>query len=289
MHIGTAGIHADFTQAGDGGIAHALIFLIGQRQRGSDGDGITGMHAHRVQIFDGTDDDAIIRAVADHFHFKLFPAQHAFFHQHFTGHGSRQARGDDLFEFLTIIGDAATRAAEREGRANDARQPHNLQRIPSFGHCMGDFAFRAFNADFGHGIAEFLPVFGFIYHFRLGADQFAAVFFQNAGLGKFQRCIQRSLSAHGGQQSIRAFLSDDFFNDFDRDGFDIGGIRQPRIGHDRGRVGIHQNDAIALSTQSLACLRAGIIEFAGLADDDRPGADDHDGFNVSALRHGSGP
>ena len=91
LHIGTAGIHADFTQTRDGGIAHALIFLIGQRQRGGDGDGIPRMHTHRIQIFDGTDDDAIIRAVADHFHFKLLPAQHAFFHQHFTGHGSSQA------------------------------------------------------------------------------------------------------------------------------------------------------------------------------------------------------
>ena len=48
LHIGPAGIHADFTQTRDGSIAHALIFLIGQRQRGGDGDGITRMHAHRI-------------------------------------------------------------------------------------------------------------------------------------------------------------------------------------------------------------------------------------------------
>ena len=289
MHIGTAGIHADFPQTRDGGIAHALILLIGQRQRGRDGNRIPRMHTHRIQIFNGTDDDAIIRAVADHFHFKLFPAQHAFFHQHFTGHGSGQARGDDLFEFFAVIGNAATRAAEREGRANDARQADDFQRIPGFRHGVRDFAFRAFNADFRHGIAEFLAVFGFVYHFRLGADQFAAVFFQNAGFGEFQRCIQRSLSAHGGQQSIGTFLSNNFFHNLNRDRFDIGGIGQPRIGHDCGRVGIHQNHAIALSTERFAGLRAGIVEFAGLAYDDWPGADDHDGFNVSALRHGSGP
>ena len=154
---------------------------------------------------------------------------------------------------------------------------------------MRDFAFRAFNADFGHGIAEFLPVFGFINHLCLRADQFTAVFFQDPRFRELERGIQRGLSAHGGQQRIGAFLGDDFFHNLDRDGFDIGGIRQPRIGHDRGRVGIHQNDAIALSAERFAGLRAGIIEFAGLADDDRPGADDHDGFDVSALRHGSGP
>ena len=287
LHIGTAGIHADFTQTRDGSIAHALIFLIGQRQRRGDGDGITRMHAHRIQVFDGTDDDAIIRAVADHFHFKLFPAQHAFFHQHFTGHGSGQTCRDDLFEFFPIIGNAAAGAAKREGWPNNAGQAHDFQRIPGFRHGMRDFAFRAFNADFGHCIAEFLPVFGFINHFRLRTDQFAAVFFQNARFREFERGIERRLSAHGGQQSIGAFLGDDFLNDLNRDRFDIGGIRQPRIGHDRGRVGIDQNDAIALSAERLAGLRARIVKFAGLADDDRPGADDHDGFDVGALRHGS--
>ena len=36
--------------------------------------------------------------------------------------------------------------------------------------------------------------------------------------------------------------------------------------------------AIALVLQRLAGLRAGIVELAGLADDDRPGADDQDGL-----------
>ncbi len=37
--------------------------------------------------------------------------------------------------------------------------------------------------------------------------------------------------------------------------------------------------------QRLAGLGAGVVEFAGLADDDRAGADDHDGFDVGALGH----
>src|SRR4029077_11497864 len=44
-------------------------------------------------------------------------------------------------------------------------------------------------------------------------------------------------------------------------------------------------DAIARGAQGCAGLRAGIVEFAGLADDDGPGADDHDRMDIYALRH----
>ena len=72
-----------------------------------------------------------------------------------------------------------------------------------------------------------------------------------------------------------------------RDRLDIGRVGQLRIGHDRRRVGVHQDDAIALFLQRLARLRAGIIELAGLADDDRPGADDQDA-DLMSVRLGIG-
>ena len=47
LDVGAAGIDADFAQAGQRGVAHHLIFAIGERLRGGDGDGIAGVHAHR--------------------------------------------------------------------------------------------------------------------------------------------------------------------------------------------------------------------------------------------------
>jgi hypothetical protein len=44
-------------------------------------------------------------------------------------------------------------------------------------------------------------------------------------------------------------------------------------------------DAIALLLERLARLRAGIVELAGLADDDRTGADDQDRLEVSSFWH----
>jgi hypothetical protein len=42
------------------------------------------------------------------------------------------------------------------------------------------------------------------------------------------------------------------------------------------RVAVDQDDAVALLAQRLAGLGAGVVELAGLADDDRAGADDED-------------
>ena len=52
---------------------------------------------------------------------------------------------------------------------------------------------------------------------------------------------------------------------------------------------VHQHHPVALVAQRLAGLRARVVELAGLADDDRPGADDQDALDVGALWHSSSP
>src|SRR5450830_1492098 len=52
-----------------------------------------------------------------------------------------------------------------------------------------------------------------------------------------------------------------------------------------GRIAVDQDDFVAFFTQCLTGLRTGIVEFAGLTDDDRTSADDQDAFNVVTLRH----
>ena len=70
------------------------------------------------------------------------------------------------------------------------------------------------------------------------------------------------------------------------DGLDVGHISHVRVGHDRGRVAIDQDDLVTLFTQRLAGLCAGVIELARLTDDDRAGADDKNAFNVCTFGHG---
>ena len=58
-----------------------------------------------------------------------------------------------------------------------------------------------------------------------------------------------------------------------------------RIGHDRGRIRVHQHDLVALLAQRLAGLRAGIVKLAGLTNHDRAGTDKQNLLDVVASWH----
>ena len=144
--------------------------------------------------------------------------------------------------------------------------------------------------DLRHRLAEQLAVFGLVDGVGGGADHGHVEFFQHAHLAQRQRGVERGLPAHGRQQREAAgddvaLLLDDLGHDLRRDRLDIGRVRQIRVGHDGGRIGIDQDDPVALVLERLAGLRARIIELAGLADDDRTRADDQDRGNVGPFGH----
>ena len=175
-------------------------------------------------------------------------------------------------------------ASVKEGRMIDG-QADLVQRLHPFGDRGDEPALRRFQADAVHRLAEQQPVLGHVDGMGAGADQLDAEFRQLARLVQRHRRVERGLPAHGGQQRVGPLALDDARDDVGRDRLDIGRVRQVRIGHDGGGIRVHQHHPVAFLLQRLAGLRAGIIELAGLADDDRPGADDHHGFDIGALRH----
>ena len=52
-----------------------------------------------------------------------------FLDQHLADRRGIEAAGDDLVEFLAVVGDAAAGAAQREGRADDGRQADVVERV----------------------------------------------------------------------------------------------------------------------------------------------------------------
>ena len=144
---------------------------------------------------------------------------------------------------------------------------------------------RAFQPDAVHGLAEQLAVLGHVDGGGAGADHLDAVLLQDAGALQRERRVQRRLPAHGRQQRVGALGRDDLGDDLGRDRLDVRRIRQLRIRHDRRRIGIDENDPVALGLQSLTGLGSRIIELAGLADNDRSGPDDEDGLDIRALGH----
>ncbi len=114
-----------------------------------------------------------------------------------------------------------------------------------------------------------------------------AVFFEDAAFGKLDGEIQSRLAADGGQQGIGTLRRDDGFEIFFRERLDVGAVGGFGVRHHRGRIRIDEHHFVAFRAQGLAGLGAGVVEFAGLPDDDRAGADDEDFLDVSAFRHWS--
>ena len=106
---------------------------------------------------------------------------------------------------------------------------------------MGDARARAFQAHLVHRIAEAEPIFRLVDRIGIGADEFYAEFLQRPVVMQGKRGIERGLPAHGRQEGKRvirpflALLGDDLRDNARRDRFNIGGIGQLRIGHDRCR------------------------------------------------------
>ena len=285
LHVRPARLDPDLAQHRDARVAHDLIFLVGQRQRRRDGDAVAGMHAHRIDIFDRADDDAIVLAVAHHLHLELLPAEERFLDQDFGGGRGDQAAADDMLELLAVIRDAAAGAAEREGRADDRGQPGAFEHRKRLVERVRDAAARAFQPDLVHRVAELLPVLGLVDRLGIGADHLDAIFFKRAVLRERQRGVERGLPTHRRQHRVGPLLFDDLGDDLGRDRLDIGRVGQVGIGHDRRRVGVDEDDAIALLLQRLDRLRPRIVELARLTDNDRAGADDEDGLDVGSFGH----
>ncbi len=152
---------------------------------------------------------------------------------------------------------------------------------------MGGAGAGAFETELIHCVAEFLTVLGLVDDLGVGADHLDPVLGEDAHGFQGQGGVQRGLAAHGRQERIGALFLDDLGDYFRGDRLDVGGVGDLRIGHDGGGVRIDQDDAVALGPQGLAGLDAGVVELAGLADDDGAGADDQDGLDVCTFGHRS--
>ena len=144
---------------------------------------------------------------------------------------------------------------------------------------------RGLQADALHCPVEELAVLGHIDGLLGRANHLHAVRLQHPLAGQVQGAVEGRLPPHGGQQRIRLLHLDNARHGTPLDGLDIGGVGHGRVSHDRGRVGVHQDYPVALFPQGLAGLGAGIIEFTGLADDDRARTQNQDALDVSSFRH----
>ena len=287
MNVAAAGVDADFADDRQGLVAQALVFAIGEGLRWRHRDRITGVNPHGVEVFDAADDHHVVGGVAHHLQLKLLPAQQRLFNQDLINGAGFQAAVAQGPKFLGVVGNAAARAAQGEGRANDARVTADLI-ANRFGllHGGGNSRWTHRHTDAFHGLFEQVAVFGFLNGGQIGANQLHAMALEGAVFGQAHRQVQSGLAAHGGQQGIGLLQLDHAPHHIGCQRLDVGPIRHFWIGHDRGGVGVHQHHLKAISPQGFAGLSAGIIKFAGLADHNRPRSQQQNAAKVRATGHG---
>lgn len=93
------------------------------------------------------------------------------------------------------------------------------------------------------------------------------------------------MSAHGGENGVNLSLFEDGSKGFNVEGEEVNVIGGHRIGHDGGWIGIDEGDFNSFFFKGASSLRAGIIEFAGLSDDDGTGTNDEDRFDRMIFGH----
>ena len=286
MDVRAAGFHADLADAGEAGIAHELPLLVGQRLDGRDRDRVARVHTHGIKVFNGANDDAVVSLVAHHFGLVFLPTDERFFDEDL---GNRRGLDTALrhgIELFTVIGDAAARAAERVSRANDNGESANRARhLTRLLHRVGHTTERQVEADFLHCLFELQAVLALLDGLRLRPNHFHAMLLQDTVTPERHGRVEASLAAECWQERVGFLAFDDLLNRLRRDRLDVRRVGEFRIGHDRGRVRIHQHDLVTLFAQGFAGLRSRVIKLASLANHDRPAANDQNLVDVGSLRH----
>ena len=288
LHVAGA-FHPQFPHNVDGCSPQHLHFPVRQGLAGCHHDGVTGMYPHRVDVFHVADGDAVVLMVPHHFVFDFFPAGHGPFDQGLTDQGVHQPLGGDVIQLIHVVGDAATGTTQGIGRTHDQGEPHLLGEFLSRIHTFHNGALGNGLMEFFHGFLEQFPVFRLHDAGDLGAQELDIVFLQDAFFIQFDGQVQADLPAQGGQQGIRPFLGDDSFQEFHIQGLHIDPVSNVHIGHDGGRVGVHQHHFQPLFLQGAAGLGTAVVEFRSLTDDDRAGTNDHDFLYIFLLWHNQCP
>ena len=270
-------------------VAQHVVFPVGERLRGANHDGIPGMHAHGIHVFHVADGQRGVVAVAHHFIFDFFITADGFLHQHLIDRRKAQRVFRAQEQFFLIVRETAARAAQRERGAQHHREADPAGDGQRLFHRARHVGGNDRLADFQAQFLEFFAVFRLFNAIEARAQDFTLALLQNALFVQLHGQVQPRLPAQRGQERVRPLLADDLGRVFQRERLHIHLVRDVGVRHDGGGVGIEQDHRVPLFLERHAGLRARIIEFRRLADDDGAGTDDQDFLNVRALRHACVP
>ena len=286
LNVAASGLHADLADAGEGGVPHQLVLLVGQGHRGSDGDGVAGVHSHGIKILDRTNDHALVLVVTHHFHLVFLPTEQALFHEHLIDRRGIQTKVHHFIEFLPVVGNASSGSAQGVGGTqNDGKITQFVEVGTGLFQRMNRKGTGHVQTNVKHGPLEEFAVLPFLDGRGLGPDHLHAMLLENAGLVQIEGEVQSGLSAQSGKKGIGLFLFDDAGHAVHGKRFDVGGVGKFRVRHDRRRVAVDQGNTKSFLAQGFAGLGSAVVEFTSLTNDDRARTNDQDMLDVVSSRH----
>ena len=227
------------------------------------------MHADRVNIFHTAHRYAAARSVADNLEFNLLPALYRLFEQHLSDARKMQPLRQNFLELLLRLGDAAARAAERIRRADDYRVADFFGKSDAVLQICNDFTRRNRLICTLHQLLEAVTILALFYRCNARADDAHIILVQNPAVIELAGEVQSRLSAHSGNNAVRALALDYLLDILDRERLDIGFRRNPAVGHNRRRVGVHEHGFYALLLNRAARLRSRVVKFRCLTYNNR--------------------
>ena len=266
-------------------LLQTLLDLRGDRQHRSCAERVAGVYAHRIDVLDEAYGDHVALAVADNLELQLLPAEDGLLNENLAYETRLKTSRTHRAELFLVIYKTAAGAAHRVCRAKNYRVAELVGDRKSLVHAVRNLASCHLDTELVHCILKFDTVLAALDRVDLHADNLHIVFVQNTGLIELSAEVQAGLTAEVRQQRVRALLRDDALQSLYVERLNIGNIRCLRVGHDRRRVRVHQNDLVTELAKRLARLRTRVVELARLADDDRAGSDDQYFVDVCSLRH----
>ena len=250
-----------------GRVAELLVGLVGERHLRRDRDRVAGVHAHRVEVLDRADDHDVVGAVADDLELELVPAAHRLLDEHLADRARREAELDLALRAPSGVETNpppwppsvnAGRIDRRQRRRRRARSSDVT--IARRRHAQ------AARLD---GVLEELAVLGARDRVDVRADQLDAELLEHARLVQLAREVERGLAAHRRQQRVGPLAPQHVGDAFEVERLEVRAVGEAGVGHDRRRVRVDDDRAVAVVAQHLQRLAAGVVELAGLPDHDR--------------------
>ena len=182
-----------------------LLDVLADGQHGRGAEGIAGVYADGVDIFNEAYGDHVVVCVAYYLELKLFPAAYALLNEHLTYKAGLESAGADYLQLVDVVDHAAACAAHGVSRTEHNRVLELLSDLHSFLNGICYLAAWHFNAELLHCVLEFDTILAALDRVDLNADHLHVVLFKYASLAQLGAEVQTGLTAEVRQHRVRLF------------------------------------------------------------------------------------